>query len=403
VTIARLLSRRELIGWAASLVVVSGILVAIGFASDDPDSALYANISARLAESPPSKWIAPEWWGNWDSEGLFHEHPAGVFLLPTAVGALGIPPAQAAYIVGITAGLACVLVIGTLVARVTSPSDGRLILILLQFMPVAFIFRIRANHEYPMLLALLVLLVGLDVVRVSWRGIWVISIALTAALLVKGVFIVIPLLAAGYWILINPTRQPGSLARPVAACVAGLVVVALVALAYDAQYLRVTHETFWRAYWERQLGPLTIATPTAEGGGSTLAHHLVFYAARVLWHPAPWSLALLSAVWIRRGHLLDWWRGAPDPARRGVLFALAFALTAVIALSPASRFAERYVFSANYAIATLGAVVSLHAWPAFRAWLERLDARVPGLPVLTWLSLMLLRLAVGPLLPRISG
>jgi hypothetical protein len=185
--------------------------------------------------------------------------------------------------------------------------------------------------------------------------------------------------------------------------VVGLLVMAAVAAAYDVQYEHVTGETFWRAYWERQLGPLTLAAPTTGGGGATLAHHLLFYAARVLWHPAPWSLALLAGCWVQRGRVVRWWQSAPEPARRGVLFALAFAITAVAALSPASRFAERYVFSANYAIATLGAVVSLHAWPRWRAWLERLDARVPGLPVLTWLTLMLLRLTIGPLLPRISG
>jgi hypothetical protein len=349
-----------------------------------------------------SHWIAPEWWGNWDSDGLFHEHPVGVFLVPTALGALGVPGAQAAYVVGIGAGLACLLLIGRLVSRITSPADGRLVLVLLQFMPVAFIFRIRANHEYPMLLALLVLLVGLDAVRASWRSIWIVAMALTAALLVKGVFVVIPLLAAGYWILINPTRRPGSMARPIVGCVVGLVTMVLVAVAYDAHYLRVAHETFWRAYWERQLGPLTLAPPT-DGGGATLASHLLFYALRVLWHPAPWSLALIAATWQRRHRLRDWWRSASDGARRGVIFALAFAVTAVVALSPASRFAERYVFSANYAIAALGAVVTLHAWPRFRSSLERLDTRVPGLPIVTWLALMLARLALGPLLPRITS
>jgi hypothetical protein len=382
---------------------VSGLLVITRFASDDPDSALYAAISERLAQTTPAHWIAPEWWGNWDSEGLFHEHPVGVFLLPTALGAIGIPAAQAAYIVGIATGLACLLIIGMLVSRITSASDGRLILILLQFMPVAFIFRIRANHEYPMLLALVALLVGLDAVRASWRHAWIVAIALTAALLVKGVFLVIPLMAAGYWILINPTRQRGSNIRPILACVIGLLFTFAVASLYDMQYERVTGERFWRAYWERQLGPLTLASPTTGGGGATLAHHLLFYAARGLWHPAPWSLALLAACWMQRGRVAAWWQSAPEAARRGILFALAFAVTAVVALSPASRFAERYVFSANYAIATLGAVVSLHAWPRWRAWIERLDARVPGLPVLTWLTLMLLRLTIGPLLPRITG
>jgi 4-amino-4-deoxy-L-arabinose transferase-like glycosyltransferase len=37
--------------------------------------------------------------------------------------------------------------------------------VLLQLMPVAFIFRIRANHEYPILVCLLLSLLGL-----AWIG-----------------------------------------------------------------------------------------------------------------------------------------------------------------------------------------------------------------------------------------
>ena len=77
-------------------------------------------------------------------------------------------------------------------------------------MPVAFIFRIRANHEYPMLVALLVTLVGLDGARRSWWWIAGIAFGLTVGLLVKGVFVVLVVLAAGLWMLINPTRLRGT-------------------------------------------------------------------------------------------------------------------------------------------------------------------------------------------------
>ena len=99
-----MLTRREAVIWAAAFVVLSILLVVTRFASDDPDSALYAELASRLAELPVSQWIAPEWWGQWNSEGWFREHPAGVFLLPTALGATGIPAIQAAYIVGVGAG-----------------------------------------------------------------------------------------------------------------------------------------------------------------------------------------------------------------------------------------------------------------------------------------------------------
>lgn len=396
-----LLTRRDALIWTACLVLVSAVLVATGFTSDDPDSALYADLSARLAAGPPSHWIAPEWWGNWDSEGWFREHPAGVFFLPTLLGAGGLPGVQAAYVIGIAAGLGCLLMMASLVGSLTSRAEGRAALVLLQLMPLASIFRIRANHEYPMLACLLLALLGADAARRSWKWIWITPAALVAALLVKGVFVVLPLIALGYWVLIDPRRTGGPIVRPIAAVAAGLVAMVATALAYDAAYVRVTGETFWGPYWERQLAPLTLATPGE--GGDTLLSHSLFYALRLLWHPAPWSVSLVLALWLHRRRLGEHWHRWPASVRRGLVFALVTAGTIVVMLIPASRFAERYIFAANYLVAAAGVVVALRTWPRLAAVTAHLDHRVPGFPAVVWLALMAARLLLGPFLPRISG
>ena len=400
-----MLSRREVLVWAAFFVAVSALLVLTGFASDDPDSALYADISAKLAQLPASRWIAPEWWGFWDSQGLFREHPAGIYLLPAALSRLGIPAIQAAYIVGIGAGLGSLLLIGWIVSRIGSPPEGRAMLVLLQFMPVAFLFRIRANHEYPMLFCLLAVLVGLDGVRRSslWWAVWwtvVVALAFTAALLVKGVFIALIFLAAGLWMLINPTRAAGSILRPIVACLFACVVMMGVGVAYDRAYLGLTGEHFWRPYWERQLGPLTIATPIE--GATTLVEHVIFYISRLLWHAAPWSFAAFAIAWKCRKSLGKMWRTGADRPKRGLVFAVAFIVLAVALLSPSSRFAERYAFYATYALGALGALAAWRAWPPVSRVVTSLEHRVPAFPAALWLALMVGRLVLGPFLPRIS-
>lgn len=399
--ILRLLPRRDIVIWTIGFVVVSALLVATRFASDDPDSALYAAQSARLAEEPVGRWIAPEWWGNWDHHGLFREHPVGVLLVPTTLASLGVPGVQAAYIVGIAAGLASVVLIAGIVARVTSVADARAVLVLLQLMPLAFIFRIRANHEYPMLVCLLVAVIGIEAVRRSWRWVWVTPLALCAAVLVKAAFVAVPLLAIGWWALANPLRTPGTLARPIATGILSVAAIVAMSVGYDTVYFGVTGESFWAGYWARQMAPLSIGALPADQPG--VLHHLGFYALRMSWHPAPWSLLLLAVAWRTRAHGRRLWSGLPASSRRGLLFALAFAFTTVVMLVPASRFAERYIFSANYALASAGIVVALHHWPGLRAAMARLDERIPALPALCWTTLMLLRLAVGPFLPRISG
>ena len=397
----RFLTRQDRVVWAALFVFVSFLLVVTGFASDDPDSALYANLSAKLAQGPTSNWIAPQWWGYWDGQGLFREHPAGVFLIPTALTRLGIPAVQGSYIVGIAAGLVSLVLIGWLVSRLGTAADGRAMLVLLQLTPVAFLFRIRANHEYPMLVCLLVMIVGLEGVRRgSWWWTTAVAGALTAALLVKGVFVVFVLLGAGLWVLINPTRATGSIVRPIVALVMAALVAAAIALAYDALYLRRTGETFWLPYWRRQLGPLEVATPI--DGASTIAGHLVFYLSRVLWHAAPWSVALVIIAVTQRARLAAAWATAPATLRRGVVFALLFVGLVVMMLLPSSRFAERYAFSATFALAALGAMVAWRHWPALTRLVSSLDRAVPAFPAVLWGALMLLRIVVGPYLPRLA-
>ncbi len=403
---ARLLSPRDGVTWILAFLAVAAILVATRFTSADPDSALYASISGRLTQEPASRWIAPEWWGFWPEtkmEGLFREHPAGVFIVPAAVARLGIPGEQAAYVVGVGYGLIALLLLGAIVSTLTTPGEGRAALILLQLMPVAFLFRIRANHEYPMLVAMLVTLISVERARKSWRWIAGIALGLTLGLLVKGVFVVLVLMAAGLWILLNPTRTPGTTTRLLVACAVAAVITAAVAWAYDVAYLHVTGETFWGPYWRRQLGPVTIATPLDNA--STLAGHLAFYLSRLIWFPAPWSVALLVVAWqlVRRpaGTRVDAWIRLGPPARRGLAFAVVFSAASVLLLSPSSRFAERYAFSAAFMIGAAGAVAAYRIWPALRLRLDALDARLPALPALTWLALMLVRLVLGPWLPRI--
>ena len=95
------------------------------------------------------------------------------------------------------------------------------------------------------------------------------------------------------------------------------------------------------------------------------------------------------------------WRGIDPAARRALIFVVSYAAGAILVLSPSSRFAERYAFSATYVIATAGVFVALRQWPYLGRLLSRLDAAVPALPVLVWTLLVAGRLLAGDWLPRV--
>src|SRR5919108_6320317 len=83
--------------WLAAWLITAVLLVPVRYSSGDPDSRLYAGISAHLVDQPLGGWIAPEWWGFWGLTGPYYEHPVGFFVVAAAVGRLGYPAPQAAY------------------------------------------------------------------------------------------------------------------------------------------------------------------------------------------------------------------------------------------------------------------------------------------------------------------
>ena len=399
-----LFPRRDAVVWAGCFFLVAFLLVALQFTSSDGDSDLYAGLSNRLAEEPMSRWVAPEWWGFWpeaEMTGLFREHPAGALIVPAALVRLGVPGPQAAYVVGIGAGLAALLLIGWLLHRVVPRGDARAALVLLQLMPVAFLFRIRANHEYLMLVGLLVALVGLEKVRQSWWAVLLVAGGMAGALLVKGVFVVLTIAGALLWVLIDPAGATRSRVRLIVAVLAGALVTIAVGTGYEFWFRAVTGEAYWVPYWQRQLGQVEVATPMG-GGIASLAWNVFFYLSRLTWHAAPWSLALIALTWTTRGAWVSRWRALPDQERRGLLFALTYGVLLVFVLSPSSRVAERYIFSGTFVVAAAGAIVALRIWPRIAAWCRELDERLPAAPALVWLALMITRLAIGPWMPRIS-
>jgi 4-amino-4-deoxy-L-arabinose transferase-like glycosyltransferase len=399
-----LVPRRDAVVWAGCFLVVATLLIAFRFSSSDGDSDLYAGLSSRLAAEPLSRWVAPEWWGFWpeaEMTGLFREHPGGALIIPAALVRLGVPGPQAAYVVGIGAGLATLLLIGWLLSRLVPRDDARAALVLLQLMPVAFLFRIRANHEYLMLVGLLVALVGLERVRQSCWAVVLVAGGLAGALLVKGVFVVLTIAGAVLWVFIDPADGTRPRTRPLIAIIVGVLVTVAAGIGYEFWFRAVTGEAYWVPYWQRQLGQVEVATPMG-GGVASLTWNVFFYLNRLAWHAAPWSLALMALMWTTRGAWGSRWRALRDQERRGLLFALTYGLLLVVLLSPSSRVAERYIFSGTYAVAAAGTIVALRIWPRVAAWCRVLDERVPAAPALVWLALMIARLAIGPWMPRIG-
>lgn len=401
-------ARAAILAWGGVWLLTAALIAATHYASRDPDTLLYAGIAGRLAGEPVARWIAPEWWGHWNSTGLFFEHPAGLFVLPAALARLGYPAEQAAYAVNALYQVVAFLLVTSIAATVVGTREARALGWLLQLLPIAFVFRIRVNHEYAVLAGTLLSLYATE--RARTRPRWALGMlaGFCFVLLVKGVFASVIPVTCALWLVARQART-----IPVAPCrsawtsvVAMPIVGVLVAWGYDAAYAQATGQSFLDMHLARQLprGELI-----GEASPARMAYTGAWYASRVIWYAFPWSVL---AAWVATRALGAgrWWpwshhgqeAGAESTGTSGRVawFALVAAAVLTAAFSLAHRKADRYIFPVYFLVGAVGAVAGMRRFPRLARLVERWDR--PWVPAAVYVGLLVLRLFTTGVLPRFT-
>jgi 4-amino-4-deoxy-L-arabinose transferase-like glycosyltransferase len=369
---------------AASWTVVLGAAMAAlaysGYTTRDPDSTCYAGISAHLSTVPFRDWIAPQWWGAWENEGPFREHPIGIFILPALIAKAGYAPLQAAYAAGALYSIGALLMLRRVAAAVAERHEAAALQWAVLLMPIAFVYRIRANQEYPILLLLLACLYGIQRVGVGFRWTGVAIAGAVGLMLVKGIFVIFaPIACALWWLLAPPGREEGR--RTWLTIALMMAVLALVAAVYEWAYRASTGDSFLAYYVADRLRPNAGLTGPPRSPSSK-AFNLLFYGGRLLWFAAPGSVLAVAATFRRIR--------ASDTMRNGLGFAMALSVVYVLAMSAGANRADRFIFPAYFAIGTAGAVAAMRRWPKVDGLAQRLAALPPSALPLFWFGLFLL-------------
>jgi 4-amino-4-deoxy-L-arabinose transferase-like glycosyltransferase len=329
-------------------------------------------------------------------EGLYREHPVGLFVPAALLARLGFPAEQAAYAMNAAYQVLTVVLVTRLAATIVPGLEARALGWLIQLIPIAFTFRIRANQEQAVLLCLLLALYGTEKARERPRWALLTVAGLVGLLLLKGVLAVFGPALCALWLLCR-RRTSGPGPRESAAWLGVAVGVAAMAgttLAYELLYRAVTGESFLAVYLGRQLGAAAVAQ--SEAGLAQKAYNAVWYLCRVVWFPSPWSLTLILGAWTALRARRSGWRLDHEGSaglRAGALFAVGVTVLYVGLFSLSDRRADRYIFAVYYAVAAAGAVGALRAWPALRRLAERLDR--PWVPAAVWSVTFLLHLFAG--------
>jgi len=378
--------RPGLVAWALVLATGWWALAALGYRTRDADSRLYAEMAARMSLAPAPGWIAPEFPPGWFMSGLFREHPAGLFAPAAALARLDYPAPQAAYALNALYQVLTIVLLQRLAATLVAGLEARALGWLVQLLPIAFTFRIRANHEQAVLLCLVAALYGIERSRTRPRWALLTVAGLVGLLLVKGVLAAFGPVLCALWLLTRRFTAPGQPPADRAAwlgLVAGIVSMGATAGLYEHLYRHATGEPFWSFYLARQLG---VAAAAGAGSGlAAMAGNLVWYLGRVLWFPFPWSLALVAAAWHARRLSLRPVVVGDSPAGgalAGGLFAIATVVLYVGLFSLSARRADRYIFPVYYAVGAAGGVAALRSSAGLRRLAERLDR--PWVPAVVW-------------------
>ncbi len=382
----------EMLAWGTAWIVTAVLIAAVHYTSGDPDSRLYAGLSARLVAEPVQRWIAPEWWGFWNITGPYYEHPVGMFVVPALLGRAGYPAPQAAYAINALYQVLSFALIALIARRVVDDREGRALSWLVQLLPIAFVFRVRANQEYAVLFGLLLAVYATERsrTRTAWTAVMVLGFLFV--LLVKGVFAFMVPVVCALWLI----ARGGSRAAWIAVGAMPLAGAAM-AWAYEHAYFAVTGRSFLDAYRARQVpeGALTAGSPAAR-----FAYNLVWYTGRVAWFAFPWSLgaAAVAARGLRERAWKPWTERAAS--RRAAWFCVVASAALVIAFALAHRKADRYIFPVYFIAGAVGASAALRRFPRFARLVVRLDR--PWMPAAIYVLLFLLRLVTIGRLPEFT-
>ena len=364
--------------WVIVLATAATLLAVTGYRTRDADSRAYIAIAARLAEQPAGRWIAPQWWGAWGGQGLFREHPAGTFVPPALLARAGYPAAQSLFVVTLAAQIVSMLALAALASCLVPPAHARLLHWALPLIPIAFVFRVRANQEYLLLAGLLVAVYGAERARSHVAWIAVAALGALFAILVKGVFGVLAPVMAAIWLWARRSRAGVGAGGWIALAVLSVLPL-LTAWVYELAYQAATGQSFVDYYLGARIGldsGGTLPFPLDKGANA------LWYAGRAIWYAAPWSVVAMLALASFRSKAL------PAGARDWTRFALVAAAATIALVASRDTKADRYIFPAYFLVASAGVLYATARWPRVSAIAERLDRYWPWGPAVAWLVLV---------------
>jgi len=328
----------------------------------DSDSSCYSSLSQKLAYQPIQKWCAPQWWGHGGNQGLFQDHPPGIFWLPAILVRLGVKGPEAALCANFFYILLSLYFIFKLAKFWGDATFGWGAVFGFVLTPIFVQYLVRANQEHPLNLAIVAGIYGLARSRES-PGYKILFVgSLVFAVLIKGMSaLVLSMLAVVYWLVVLRNKKTFFLI-----VLAHLITLGAIFL-FELWYKGITHSSFLQAYLAFQGGRSIGAVfhPLRR------LYSFLWYITRALWFSSPCVLFLFYGIWRSKKERPGLFK---DPFLR---FLLIGALGIVLFFSLSDRKADRYIFPAYLLLVLAGVLVLLRTRPKVADFFIRQERRLP--------------------------
>jgi 4-amino-4-deoxy-L-arabinose transferase-like glycosyltransferase len=325
-------------------LLIAIALVSTSYQTADPDSQLYIQISSQLAQHPLKSWCAPQWYGFWQREGLFVEHPPFLFWLGALGLRLGISAHTTLYLGNITAWMLSLYLLQSIALIWDKNAPVSLILSYWICTPAFFQYLIRANHEPWLACALLSIVYcfykpSSNLQDISWKA-FQYTLILLGAILLKG-------LSGGALLVVlffMPFFKKTSYLEKMAILLAVIGVLFMLAL-FEVWYQQITHHSFWQAYGQNQVWYSIHYHPQ----NYAKLKNLLYYLLQPCWYI---FLPSITFIWfLLNRHKIR----IQSPQSYALGFWVLFIFIAGFSL--ANRKASRYLFPA-YPLFSLSAAIS---------------------------------------------
>lgn len=303
------------------LMSLFAVLIALYFIpvnSIDGDSSVYSKITTELARRPFKELFAVKWYGYckfYEASSIFaeyfYEHPPGLFFLPWLIAQLGFPAHNVLFAVDIIFQICCFFLFINLGRRFLPGAYAYLVPFMLLFMPIAFQYNVRGNHETPLLFYFLL---SFFIVSSEHQKIWhlpILVFAFANLIFLKGTIALASFLAVFVTAMVSWRLRQGSFSLFIKSKLCFFILIALslstlCAVVFEWIHFKITGNSFWTYNLHLQI--FTGAARAASNSWWLLrkVHNLGFYLSMLTWYSFPY--VILQAY-----RLLNWRR---NPSHR---------------------------------------------------------------------------------------